>query len=98
MQINMSEQSADYEKLYRIRFPTEDEPASCPLDPNHTHFILLDDMCGSDDDQWRKKNYPVRSNLGVQLDFRIQQEARRIWNHGICKQNDYINSHFNSIS
>ncbi|CAF4270019.1 unnamed protein product, partial [Rotaria sp. Silwood2] len=60
------------------------ESESYPLDPNHTHFILLDDMCGSDDDQWRTKNYLVRANLGVQLGFRIMQEARRIWNHGKC--------------
>ncbi|CAF3722052.1 unnamed protein product [Rotaria sordida] len=85
MQVTMSDQVADYERLYRTRFPTEDEPESCPLDPNHTHFILLDDMYGSDDDdQWRAKNYLVRANLGIRLSFRIQQEARRIWNHGKC--------------
>ncbi|CAF4040472.1 unnamed protein product, partial [Rotaria sordida] len=85
MQVTMSDQVADYERLYRIRFPTEDKSESCPLDPNHTHFILLDDMCGSDDDdQWRAKNYLVRANLGIRLNFRIQQEARRIWNHGKC--------------
>jgi hypothetical protein len=81
----MSDQTEDYERLYRIRFPTQDEPESWPMDPNHTHFILLDDMCGLNDDQWRKKNDPIRSNLGIQLNFRIEQEARRISNHGLCK-------------
>ncbi|UJR10974.1 hypothetical protein I4U23_015159 [Adineta vaga] len=32
-------------KVYRIRTPSSNEN-SCPLDPNHTHFILLDDMLG----------------------------------------------------
>jgi hypothetical protein len=32
-------------KLYRSRTPNSDGN-SCPLDPNHTHFILLDDMLG----------------------------------------------------
>ena len=32
-------------KIYRRRTPKLDED-SCPLDPNHTHFILLDDMLG----------------------------------------------------
>jgi hypothetical protein len=34
-------------KIYRSRTPRSDED-SCPLDPNHTHFILLDDMLGED--------------------------------------------------
>ncbi|CAF4047534.1 unnamed protein product, partial [Rotaria sp. Silwood1] len=66
---------ADREKLYRNCVPQE-KPASYPLDPNHTHFILLDDKCGPNDETWRRYGYPVRADLTIQLRAEIEQEAR----------------------
>jgi hypothetical protein len=77
----MSEIATDYVKLYRNRVPAEGEK-SYPLDPNHTHFLLLDDMCGPDDEKWRKHGYPVRADLTIQMRAEIEQAARRITNHG----------------
>ncbi|CAF1378060.1 unnamed protein product [Rotaria sp. Silwood1] len=66
---------ADREKLYRNCVPRE-KPASYPLDPNHTHFILLDDKCGPNDEIWRRYGYPVRADLTIQLRAEVEQEAR----------------------
>ncbi|CAF4626798.1 unnamed protein product, partial [Rotaria sp. Silwood2] len=45
-------------------------------DLNHTHFILLDDKCGPNDETWRRYGYPVRADLTIQLRAEIEQEAR----------------------
>ncbi|CAF3513573.1 unnamed protein product [Rotaria sp. Silwood1] len=66
---------ADREKLYRNCVPQK-APASYPLDPNHTHFILLDDKCGADDGNWRQHGFPIRADLTIQLRAEIEQEAR----------------------
>ncbi|CAF4729630.1 unnamed protein product, partial [Rotaria sp. Silwood2] len=66
---------ADREKLYLNCVPQE-KPASYPLDPNHTHFILLDDKCGPNDETWRRYGFPVRADLTIQLRAEIEQEAR----------------------
>ncbi|CAF3951776.1 unnamed protein product [Rotaria sordida] len=66
---------ADREKLYRNCVPQK-KPPSYPLDPNHTHFILLDDKCGADDETWRRHGFPVRADLTIQLRAEIEQEAR----------------------
>jgi hypothetical protein len=78
----------DFEKLYRNRYPTENEtPKSCPIDPNHTHFILLDDCCGSSDTEWTKYNCRVRADLILQLRAEIEQAASRTFNNqGQSKQ------------
>jgi len=74
----MFKRPADFEKLYRNRFPAKGEnPDSCPIDPNHTHFILLDDCCGPSDEEWTKHGYPSRADLVLQLRAEIEQEARK---------------------
>ena len=81
----MSGRVANYEKLYRNRFPTQKGTMSCPIDPNHTHFILLDDMCGPDDTKWREKGYNIRVDLPIRLRAQIEQKARCISNQGQSK-------------
>ena len=81
----MSDRVADKEKLYRNRFPTKEEAESCPIDPNHTHFILLDDMCGPDDTKWKEKGYKIRADLIIQLRAQIEQKAGRFSNQGQSK-------------
>ncbi|CAF4082209.1 unnamed protein product [Rotaria sordida] len=66
---------ADREKLYRNCVPQE-KPSSYPLDPNHTHYILLDDKCGVGDETWSRYGFPVRADLTIQLRAEIEQEAR----------------------
>ncbi|CAF1621290.1 unnamed protein product [Rotaria magnacalcarata] len=66
---------ADHEKLYRCCAPQKTS-ISYPLDPNHTHFILLDDNCGASDDKWKQYGFPVRADLTIQLRAEIEQEAR----------------------
>ncbi|CAF4394238.1 unnamed protein product [Rotaria sp. Silwood2] len=65
----------DREKLYRNCAPQQ-KPSSYPLDPNHTHFILLDDKCDANDENWKQYGYPVRADLTIQLRAEIEQEAR----------------------
>ncbi|CAF3085598.1 unnamed protein product [Rotaria socialis] len=66
---------ADHEKLYRYCAPQKTSK-SYPLDPNHTHFILLDDKCGASNDKWEQYGFPVRADLTIQLRAEIEQEAR----------------------
>jgi len=82
-----SKPHTDFKKLYRNRNRNlnSNEPASYPIDPNHTHFILLDDGCGSDDQNWRKYGYPIRADLTLQLRAEIEQEARKYERHGQSK-------------
>ncbi|CAF0752649.1 unnamed protein product [Didymodactylos carnosus] len=74
-------------KLYLPR-PMEDEnPDSCPIDPNHTHFILLDDMCGPDDkkgnsDENHQKDTHVRADLTLKIRAAIEQAARQVHKGG----------------
>jgi hypothetical protein len=77
-----------FEKLYRNRFPTKNEtPSSCPIDPNHTHFILLDDgYDDTDDTEWKKHGYPIRADLTLPLRAKIEQEARTFNNQGESEQ------------
>ncbi|CAF2618853.1 unnamed protein product [Rotaria sp. Silwood2] len=71
----MDDTETSHEKLYRNGAP-QDNPQSYPLDPNHTHFILLDDRCGAGDEKWKKKRYDVRADLIIQLRAEIEREAR----------------------
>ncbi|CAF1221434.1 unnamed protein product [Didymodactylos carnosus] len=72
---------SDRVMLYRTRHPLEDEkPDSAPLDPNHTHFIILDDQYGTNED-W-KNIHPVRSDLILKLRAEIEQAARKINSQG----------------
>ncbi|CAF1053216.1 unnamed protein product [Rotaria sp. Silwood1] len=71
----MDDREINREKLYRNGVP-QDNPQTYPLDPNHTHFILLDDRCGAGDEKWRKKRYSVRADLTIQLRTEIEREAR----------------------
>jgi hypothetical protein len=81
--LNKLNQSSDFKKLYRNRFPVSDEtPESCPIDPNHTHLILLDDLCDRNDDKWREYGFRVRSDLTLKLRAQIEQEARKLNHHG----------------
>ncbi|CAF4901399.1 unnamed protein product [Rotaria sp. Silwood1] len=73
--VSMDDIEINREKLYRNGVP-QDNPQSYPLDPNHTHFILLDDRCGAGDEKWRKKRYSVRVDLTIQLRAEIEREAR----------------------
>ncbi|CAF3904585.1 unnamed protein product [Rotaria sp. Silwood2] len=71
----MDDIETNCEKLYRNHAP-QDEPQSYPLDPNHTHFILLDDKWGEDDEKWQRNKCNVRADLTIQLRAEIEQEAR----------------------
>ncbi|CAF4841085.1 unnamed protein product [Rotaria sp. Silwood1] len=73
--VSMDDREINREKLYRNGVP-QDNPQTYPLDPNHTHFILLDDRCGAGDEKWRKKRYSVRADLTIQLRTEIEREAR----------------------
>jgi hypothetical protein len=68
--------SLERTKIYRSRtpFPNED---SCPLDPNHTHFILLDDMLGENMEMASNeltKNINCRADLTIRLRAEIERE------------------------
>ncbi len=80
-----SKSHADFKKLYRNRNRNPNEPASYPIDPNHTHFILLDDDCGSDDENWKKYGYKIRADLTLDLRAEIEKEARKYEHHGQSK-------------
>ncbi|CAF3197546.1 unnamed protein product [Rotaria sp. Silwood2] len=73
--ISLDDIETNCEKLYRYHAP-QDEPQSYPLDPNHTHFILLDDTWGEDDEKWQRNKCNVRADLTIQLRAEIEQEAR----------------------
>jgi hypothetical protein len=84
--LNKLNQPNDFEKLYRNRFPIRGKPPeTCPIDPNHTHFILLDDLCGPEDKEWKKHGFGVRSDLILNLRAQIEQEARKLNHHGQSK-------------
>lgn len=61
-------------KLYR-HYAVQDKTETYPLDPNHTHFILLDDRCGEDDDNWKKTGHRVRSDLIIQMRAEIERQC-----------------------
>ncbi|CAF1136823.1 unnamed protein product, partial [Didymodactylos carnosus] len=76
-------------RLYRTRqLPKSEVTESFPLDTNHTHFLLLDDMCGANDEDWKKMfslskedehkgEIPRRADLTLKLRAEIEQEARK---------------------
>ncbi|CAF1545994.1 unnamed protein product, partial [Didymodactylos carnosus] len=65
-------------KLYRNRPAVSVKSESTSLDPNHTHFLLLDDGYG-ESDEW-KKTFPdgVRSDLILHHRAAIEREASEI--------------------
>ncbi|CAF1684725.1 unnamed protein product, partial [Didymodactylos carnosus] len=67
-------------KLYRNREPFSNDE-NCSLDPNHTHFLLLDDLYGSDIQNW-KDQHPEKINCRTDListiRAEIEQESRKI--------------------
>ena len=73
-------------KVYRSRTPKPNEN-SCPLDPNHTHFILLDDMLGENIESSSSEilqNVNTRADLTIQARAEIEHaisESRSIWVH-----------------
>ncbi|CAF0797780.1 unnamed protein product [Didymodactylos carnosus] len=87
--------TTDYEQLEQNRDPTtttdtnlSEVTESFPLDTNHTHFLLLDDMCGANDGDWKKmyslskedehkSEIPRRADLTLKLRAEIEQEARK---------------------
>ncbi|CAF1045650.1 unnamed protein product, partial [Didymodactylos carnosus] len=72
-------------QLYRVRHPTDknEKSKSCPLDPNHTHFILLEDVYGPDDNIWRKSFFGdrnpdltvTRNDLTLKFRDKIEKQA-----------------------
>jgi hypothetical protein len=58
-------------KIYRSRTPKSNEK-SCPLDPNHTHFILLDDML---DDNMKSASTEIYKNFNTRADLTIKPRA-----------------------
>ncbi|CAF0872323.1 unnamed protein product [Rotaria sordida] len=59
------------EKLYRSR-SQQNKSATYSLDPNHTHFILLDDACKS---EGKKQEYSIHTDNTLALLLKIEREA-----------------------
>ena len=78
-------ESQERVRLYRTRFPPESETESYPLDPNHTHFLLLEDQFGASDKKWRNafcNEQRLRADLILPLRTKIEQESRKISQQG----------------
>jgi hypothetical protein len=63
-------------RIYRSQTPMPNADR-CPLDPNHTHFILLDDMLGEDMELASKEltqHINCRADLTIQLRAEIERE------------------------
>ena len=81
------ERLVDFEKLYRNRLPIKSESlTSWPIDPNHTHFILLDDGGGPNNKDGGKDKHSVRADLTLQLRAEIEQAARTFNKQGQSKR------------
>ncbi|CAF1082307.1 unnamed protein product, partial [Didymodactylos carnosus] len=86
----------DSSRLYRIRKPSQMEKSKrkYPLDPNHTHFILLEDEYGSEN-VWGKRNFPetkhdltvIRRNYTLTLRDEIEKQARKLDEHAYPDKN-----------
>jgi hypothetical protein len=63
-------------KIYRSRTPKSDEQ-SCPLDPNHTHFILLDDGLGENEQAPSIETKTWRADLTIKLRAEIEHEISK---------------------
>jgi hypothetical protein len=71
-------------KIYRRRTPRSDED-SCPLDPNHTHFMLLDDMLG---DSIESPFGEIAQNINCRADVTIKLRAEI--EHAISKSKSIL--------
>lgn len=81
------ERVADFEKLYRNRLPIKSESrTSWPIDPNHTHFILLDDGLDPNGTHRGKDDHLIRADLTLQLRAEIEQAARKFNKQGQSKR------------
>jgi hypothetical protein len=63
-------------KIYRSRTPKSDEE-SCPLDPNHTHFILLDDGLDENEQSRFFKSKTWRVDLTIKPRAKIEHEISK---------------------
>ncbi len=71
-------------KIYRSRTPRSDED-SCPLDPNHTHFILLDDMLG---EKIESASSEIAQSMNCRADLTIK--LRTEIEHAISKSRSIL--------
>ena len=72
---NLGNINIERTRIYRSRTPMPNED-SCPLDPNHTHFILLDDML--DDNMEINSNELIRHvNCRADLTIKLRAEIER---------------------
>ncbi len=71
-------------KIYRNRIPRSNEE-SCPLDPNHTHFILLDDMLGED---MELTSPEIKQSINCRADLTIK--PRTEIEHAISKSRSIL--------
>ena len=77
------------ERLYRTRRPRKREkPETYPLDHNHTHFLMLQDEFGEDDDRDEKPEYRDLFRISLMLDLRaqIEEESRKVLSQGQSKK------------
>lgn len=77
------------ERLYRTRQTSDKEkPETHPLDHNHTHFLMLQDEFGEEDNRREKpeNRYALRTDLILNLRAQIEEESRKITSQGQSKR------------
>jgi hypothetical protein len=68
---NLGNINMERTRIYRSRTPLPNED-SCPLDPNHTHFILLDDMF---DENMEMNSNELTRHINCRADLTIKLRA-----------------------